>query len=87
MSSTVKFSEKLRKPASDTETKALLYLMNFYEDSDKIYYFVVDFFNDLTGIDRMSNKLWDMQSKGAKVRKIQCLKSLGGNWLLYIKTI
>jgi len=47
------------------ETKALLYLMNFREDSDKIHYFVVDFFNDLTGMDRASSKLWDMQSKGA----------------------
>ena len=34
-------------------------------DSDKIYYFVVDFFNDLTGMDSMASKLWDMQSKGA----------------------
>lgn len=39
--------------------------MNFHPDSDKIYYFVVDFFNDLTGMDRMSTKLWDLQSKGA----------------------
>lgn len=47
------------------ETKALLYLMNFREDSDEIHYFVVDFFNDLTGMDRVSSKLWDIQSKGA----------------------
>ena len=62
---TVKSSEKLRKTASETETKALLYLMNFREDSDDIHYFVVDFFNDLTGMDRLSQKLWDLQSKGA----------------------
>lgn len=47
------------------ETKALLYLMNFRDDSDEIHYFVVDFFNDLTGMDRASSKLWDIQSKGA----------------------
>lgn len=58
-------SEKLRHSASETETKALLYLMNFRDDSDEIYYFIVDFFNDLTGMDRMSQKLWDLQSKGA----------------------
>lgn len=65
MSYTVKSSEKLRKSAAEAETKALLYLMNFRPDSDNIYYFVVDFFNDLTGMDRMATKLWDLQSKGA----------------------
>ncbi|MFI8712173.1 hypothetical protein [Brevibacillus brevis] len=65
MSYTVQSSEKLRKKASDTETKALLYLMNFCDDSNEIHYFVVDFFNDLTGMDRFSRKLWDLQSKGA----------------------
>ena len=42
----VKSSERLRPAASETETKALLYLMNFREDSEEVYYFVVDFFND-----------------------------------------
>jgi len=40
--------------------------MNFRNDSNDIYFFVVDFFNDLTGMDKMGKKLWDMQSKGAK---------------------
>ncbi|MGL4607869.1 MAG: hypothetical protein ACRCU3_10450 [Eubacteriaceae bacterium] len=62
---TVKSSEKLRKPGAESETKALLYLMNFRTDSDDIHYFIVDFFNDLTGMDQMSTKLWDLQSKGA----------------------
>lgn len=65
MSYTVKSSEKLRRSGSEAETKALLYLMNFRPDSDDIYYFVVDFFNDLTGMDSMASKLWDVQSKGA----------------------
>lgn len=64
MSYTVKSSEKLRKSGAEAETKALLYLMNFRPDSDDIYYFVVDFFNDLTGMDNMATKLWDVQSKG-----------------------
>ena len=63
---TIKSSEKTRKSGSDCETKALLYLMNFRKDSDEIYYFVVDFFNDLTGMDRYSENLWDVQSKAAK---------------------
>lgn len=62
---TVKSSEKTRKSGSDGETKALLYLMNFRNDSDEIYYFVIDFFNDLTGMDRYASKLWDIQSKAA----------------------
>ena len=64
MSYTVKSSEKLRKAGAETETKALLYLMNFRSDSDDIYYFVVDFFNDLTGMNNMATRLWDVQSKG-----------------------
>jgi hypothetical protein len=66
MSYTVKSSEKTRKSGAETETKALLYLMNLRKDSDEIYYFIVDFFNDLTGMDALSDKLWDIQSKGAK---------------------
>ena len=68
MSYTVRSSEQTRKSGADGETKALLYLMNFRDDSHEIYYFVVDFFNDLTGMDRYSNKLWDVQSKAAKGR-------------------
>ena len=64
MSYTVKSSEKLRKSGAEAETKALLYLMNFRSDSDDIYYFVVDFFNDLTGMNSMATRLWDVQSKG-----------------------
>ncbi|MDD3400361.1 MAG: hypothetical protein PHT58_01840 [Eubacteriales bacterium] len=60
---TVKSSEKLRKSGAEAETKALLYLMNFRNDSDQIHYFVVDFFNDLTGMDRFTTTLWDLQSK------------------------
>ena len=40
--------------------------MSFYKNSNEIYYFVIDFFNDLTGLNRIANKLWDLQSKGAK---------------------
>ena len=56
MSYTVCSSEKLRKSGADAETKAMLYLMNFREDSSEMNYFVVDFFNDVTGMDRMGRK-------------------------------
>lgn len=59
-------SERLRPSGSEYETKALLYLMNFRNDSNDIYFFVVDFFNDLTGMDKIGRRLWDIQSKGAK---------------------
>ena len=55
-----------RKSGADAETKAMLYLMNFREDSSEMNYFVVDFFNDVTGMDRMGRKLWDVQSKASK---------------------
>ena len=63
---TVSSSERTRSSGAEYETKALLYLMNFRDDSDEIHYFVVDFFNDLTGMDRFAENLWDVQSKGAK---------------------
>lgn len=66
MAYTVKSSEKTRKAGAENETKALLYLMNFRSDRDEIHFFVVDFFNDLTGMDRYSTKLWDVQSKSTK---------------------
>ncbi|WP_075617994.1 hypothetical protein [Paenisporosarcina indica] len=66
MSYKVTSSERLRPSGAEYETKALLYLMNFRSDSNNIYFFVVDFFNDLTGMDKMGKKLWDIQSKGAK---------------------
>lgn len=62
----VRSSEKLRKSGADFETKAMLYLMNFREDSKEMYYFVVDFFNDITGVDRMARKFWDVQAKASK---------------------
>lgn len=65
MSYSVKSTERLRKSSAEMETKALLYLMNFRDDSDEIHYFIVDFFNDLTGMDRSSSTTWDIQSKGA----------------------
>ncbi|MBP3345827.1 MAG: hypothetical protein J6L86_02190 [Alphaproteobacteria bacterium] len=59
-------TEKTNQSASEGETKALLYLMNFHKDSDQIFYFVIDFFNDVTGIHRMGDRAWDIQSKASK---------------------
>ena len=62
----VKSTERTNKKCADMETKALLYLMNFRSDSNEIFYFVIDFFNDVTGMTRYADKLWDVQSKAAK---------------------
>ena len=65
MSYTIYSTEKTKKKASEFETKALLYLMTMHKDSSKIHYFVVDFFNDLTGVDSLGLEAWDTQSKGS----------------------
>lgn len=66
MSYIIQSSEKTRAKCSEFETKALLYLMTQRDDSENIFYFSIDFFNDLTGLDRQSNVAWDVQSKAAK---------------------
>ena len=57
MSYKVQSSEKLKPSGTENETKALLYLMGYREDSNEIYYFVIDFFNDVTGMSKQSDKL------------------------------
>lgn len=66
MSYIIRSTERTRGNASDYETKAMLYLLEYRDDSDEIYYFAVDFFNDVTGLNTKMNKAWDVQSKGAK---------------------
>lgn len=65
MSYTVTASERNNESASTHETKALLYLMNFRQDSNDIFYYVIDFFNDVTGVDRAGSCGWDVQSKAS----------------------
>lgn len=59
-------TERTRSPASDTETKALLHLMSFDDASEDIEGFAIDFFNDVTGLSRFGERLYDVQSKAAK---------------------
>lgn len=59
-------SEEHNEKATEFETKSMLYLMNYYENSDKIYWFVIDFFNDVTGVDNLQSECVDIQSKGVK---------------------
>lgn len=66
MSYIIQSTEKLRSSGTENETKALFYMLGQRADSKEIYYFVVDVFNDLTGMTRQADKLWDLQSKGDK---------------------
>lgn len=57
-------SEKTQKSATEQETKTMLYLMGYMNDSKKVESFIIDAFNDVTGIDENKNVYWDSQSKG-----------------------
>ncbi|EAZ87732.1 hypothetical protein AB9L15_00870 [Lysinibacillus fusiformis] len=59
MSYVIQATEKNRGIGSEYGTKALLYLMNFRTDSNDISYYIIDFFNDLTGSCNQVSKLWD----------------------------
>ncbi len=63
MSYIVTATEEHTGTGSDTETKALLYLMCRDDDADKVVGFFVDVFNDVTGTDMYGRKLWDVRSK------------------------
>lgn len=56
-------SERTSASASEMETKAMLYLF-CDDDEGKIHGFAIDFFNDVTGVDRNALHLYDIQSKG-----------------------
>lgn len=71
----VQSTEKNNGKASDYETKGMLYLMCDHEDADEMFYYVIDFFNDVTSVHRMGHRAWDLQSKGEN--KISATK-LGG---------
>ena len=49
--------------ASNFETKSLLYLIGKRTDSKEIEYVTFDCFNDVSGVNKKFNKIWDIQSK------------------------
>lgn len=60
---TFKNTEINNKKASDFETKAMLYLLGMRSDSEEIDLIAIDCFNDVTGLNNVFSKLWDVQSK------------------------
>ncbi|WP_264509719.1 hypothetical protein [Flavobacterium sp. N1719] len=58
-----KNTEINNEKASVFETKSLLYLIGKRNDSKEIEYVTFDCFNDVSGINKRHNKIWDIQSK------------------------
>lgn len=63
MAYTFKNTEINNEKASDFETKSLLYLIGKRMDSKEIEYVAFDCFNDVSGINKNTDKIWDIQSK------------------------
>jgi hypothetical protein len=63
MNYTFKNTEINNKKASDFETKSLLYLISRKKE---IEYVTFDCFNDVSGVNKNHNKIWDVQSKNEK---------------------
>lgn len=61
---TIKTSERNNDKATEFETKSMLYLMTKSSDSDNVELFIIDCFNDVTGVGYDGNDTWDIQSKG-----------------------
>ncbi|MDF7664829.1 hypothetical protein [Bifidobacterium sp. ESL0745] len=59
-------SERTTASGNDGETKAMLHLLDFDEQNDEISAFAIDCFNDVTGMDHNSFRLYDVQSKASK---------------------
>lgn len=66
MKYTFKNTEINNKKATDFETKSLLYLIGKRKDRKDIEYITFDCFNDVSGVDKKSNEIWDVQSKNEK---------------------
>ena len=59
-------TEEHRQSGDDYETKSMLYLLEFHQDHNDMFYFVVDFYNDISGVDKQCSQIWDLQSKADK---------------------
>lgn len=66
MKYTITNTEINNKKASDFETKSLLYLIGFRKDRNEIELIAIDSINDVTGINKTFDKLWDVQAKNHK---------------------
>ena len=59
----IKTSERNNDKATEYETKSLLYLLTKIKGNRDIALFIIDCFNDVTGVDESFTTSWDVQSK------------------------
>lgn len=59
-------TEKLNESASSFETASLLYLITLNSNRNKMHYYFIDLFNDVTSMSKMNEVLFDVQSKNVK---------------------
>ena len=57
-------AEKTARSATEQETKTMLYLMGYMDDSKNVDTFIIDAFNDVTAVNEDNTFYWDAQSKG-----------------------
>lgn len=60
----IKTSERNNDKATEYETKSLLYLLTKINGREGIDVFIIDCFNDVTGVKSDFTESWDVQSKG-----------------------
>ena len=60
----IKTSERNNDKATEYETKSLLYLLTKIKDHGNVDLFIIDCFNDITGVTNSYLESWDVQSKG-----------------------
>lgn len=77
-------TERNNQKSAEFETRSLFYLLNYHVDRNEMFFFVIDFFNDVSGVDSLGFKIWDIQSKGQFASGAQlgsCLVTLFKNYL------
>jgi hypothetical protein len=63
---TISSTEKLNESASSFETASLLYLITLNSNRNKMHYYFIDLFNDVTSMTEKNESLFDVQSKNDK---------------------
>lgn len=58
-----KTSEQNNDKATEFETKSLLYLLTKIKERGTVDLFIIDCFNDVTGVTEHYSDSWDIQSK------------------------
>lgn len=63
---TIYGSESTASRGNEYETKSLLYLVSMHKESNKMVYYIIDVFNDVSGMSKDGKFIVDIQSKAHK---------------------